>query len=113
MTRRRGVLLVELIVVVVIISILAVVYLRVSGGRKTSAASSPGAALQKAHGVECASNINQSRALLQMNSMEDGTYPAVLDPNESLNRCPVSGKPYWYDPQTGRVQCITPGHEKF
>jgi len=28
-------------------------------------------------------------------------------------KCPVSGKPYVYDPKTGKVHCTTPGHEGF
>jgi len=28
-------------------------------------------------------------------------------------KCPVGGEPYQYDPSSGRIWCIHPGHEKF
>ena len=79
----------------------------------TGGKSTPKAAIDKGHGVECASNLNQLRADLQMRLMEDEHYPSALDANSSLIRCPVSQEPYGYDPRTGRVWGTTPGHETF
>ena len=30
----------------------------------------------------------------------------------SMKACPASGTPYAYNPQTGEVHCVTPGHER-
>jgi hypothetical protein len=44
-----------------------------------------------------------------------GGPPATLNKGATaaICKCPVSGQPYSYDPQTGKVWCTTPGHEKF
>ncbi len=66
--------------------------------------------MDKAKETECMSNLRQVRQALQMASMDTGTFPHTLEelhlPAEML-KCPVSGKPYLYDPSTGRVQCPT------
>ncbi len=112
---RRGSLFIEVLVVVVIIVLLAGAYLglfrRSIGGEDGK--SMPKAATDKARGVECANNLNQLRMTIQMKVAEDGQYPAALDPNNNMNKCPVSGKPYTYDPSTGSVRCTTPGHETY
>ena len=111
---HKGTLLVELLVVVAIIAILAGVYL---GAKKRSASgeekTTPKAAMDKAHDVECMNNLNQLRSLIQMSATENGAFPKALDSRSAINRCPVSNKPYTYDPQTGTVKCTTPGHENF
>ena len=71
-----------------------------------------GAAMDKAHGMECAQRLNQLRMQLKMDRMDLGHYPKQLDPNDPLSRCPVSGGMYRYNSSTGQVQCTTPGHEK-
>ena len=115
MARHRGFALIELLVVVVIVAVLAGLYFGVWGkrGGMGTTNSTPGEALEKAHGVECASLLNQQRQLIQMKVAEDSQYPAALDSSTVPSTCPVSGQPYNYDPQTGTVSCSTPGHEKF
>ena len=115
MRTERGALLIEIIVVVVIIALLAGVYLALIRGRGggEEEASTPKAAMDKARGVECAANLQQLRALMQMRQVEDGEHPAALDPSSAMSRCPVTDKPYSYDARTGRVWCTTPGHETF
>lgn len=113
--RRAGALLIELLVVIVIIGILAALYFGARKGRggaeqnKTTV----GAAMDKAHSVECSSNLQQLRAAMQMKVSDEGTYPQSLDALGlgAIGKCPVSGKAYSYDPQTGKVWCTTPGHE--
>ena len=114
MSTRRGAMLIELIVVVVIIAVVITVYYglgKKSG--KDGAKSTPAQAMDKAHGVECSSNLSQLRASIQMDSADKGQFPAALNPKSGLSLCPVSGQLYKYDPQTGEVHCTTPGHEKF
>ena len=114
MSRRGGSLFIEVLIVVAIIALLASAYLGlINRSTDGSGKSMPKAATDKARGVECASNLNQLRAMIQMHVAESGGYPAALDPNSSMSRCPVSGKPYRYDPKTGNASCVTPGHETF
>lgn len=116
MRTQRGALLVEIIVVVVIIALLAGVYLgliRGAGDTEEDEPVTPAAAMDKARGVECAANLQQLRALMQMRQIEEGEYPAALNPESAMSRCPVTDRPYSYDPRTGRVWCAEPGHETF
>lgn len=83
------------------------------------AQSIPGKAMQRAMAPKCESNLNQLRLLVgsaKEDAGESGAYPASLDTISEaarINKCPVSGKPYDYDPATGTVKCLTTGHEKF
>jgi hypothetical protein len=80
----------------------------------------PGAAMDQAKGVECQNNLSQLRQIIQMDrdsgGDEAGSAPPSLQavhgiPSE-MKVCPASGRPYAYDPRTGRVWCVTPGHER-
>ncbi len=115
MKAREGSLLVEVLVVIVIVAILAVAYLGLINRHQgdEEGKSMPKAATDKARGVECANNLRQLRMLIQTKLTEDGDYPAALDPTNSICKCPVTGKPYSYDPRTGHAWCTSPGHEAF
>jgi len=67
--------------------------------------------------VQCRNNLQQVRLSIRMSrpTGEEPLPPSLQEmrlPAEMLY-CPVSKQPYWYDPQTGRVQCLTPSHEGF
>ncbi len=114
--RRRagGFALVEILLVLVIIGLLVAGYYGLSGPKQEGEAQSvPGRAIDKARSVDCANNLNQLRQLIQIEVIENGEYPRRFNPGEqgSIGRCPVSGQPYVYDPQTGEIHCTTPGHE--
>jgi hypothetical protein len=130
-TRRSEagfVTLIELLVVVAIMLFMAYLFL---GGRSPGSrdvekelgparpggpTSIPGRSIEAARSAECKSNLVQLRQALQMQSMESQKPPASLRelhlPPQML-KCPVSGDPYQYDPSTGQVHCVTPGHESY
>lgn len=113
--RRGGLVFVEILLVIVIIGLLIGGYygLTASGKGPANMKSTPAQAIEKAKSVDCANNLNQLRQLIQMYVIDHGEYPRQFDPGQqgSIGRCPVSGKPYVYDPQTGTIHCTTPGHE--
>ena len=116
----RGFVLIEILLVIVIIGLLAGAYfgLRGRGGGDEGgegAQTIPGRAIEKGHEVECKNNLSQLRMAIQMDTDPvEGTFPDKLpDLGSSMMKCPVSGKPYVYDPKTGQVHCTTAGHEKF
>lgn len=80
-----------------------------------NAGSVPGRALAKAETVECYNNLQQLRASIRMD-VDQGQQPPVSigqGPMGSVSKCPITGKTYGYDSQTGKVWCTTSGHEKF
>lgn len=112
---RRGFALIEILVVLVIILVLAGGYLGLRGKGKSNEKSVPVRAMQKAESVECQSNLNQIRQSVMMDTQTGEAPPARIDTGAtaSISKCPISGQPYGYDPQTGKVWCTTPGHEKY
>ena len=112
--RRCGFALVEILVVIAIIALLAAAYVGFAGG-KGKQKSIPKRAIEKAESVECRSNLNQIRQMIQMESADTGAWPARIDQGATatISRCPVGGQAYGYDPRTGRVWCTTPGHERY
>jgi hypothetical protein len=109
--------LVEILVVIALLLILAIWLLpKYTSGTKPSGQphqTPKNAALA----VQCRNNLQQIRLSIRMSRPTgEEPLPASLQdlrlPAEMLY-CPVSKQPYWYDPQTGRVQCPTPSHEGF
>jgi hypothetical protein len=66
--------------------------------------------------TECQSNLQQLRQAIQIaKDSGDGapqSLAALGTQYRSMLTCPNSGQPYQYDPASGRVWCVTPGHEK-
>lgn len=115
--------LIEFLVVLAIIAVAAAaIYPRYVGGGSHSTAAGqrpdPPAPMERAEGVECTSNLGQIRAAINMYQSSNGSFPASMDDlrsngvTSSISSCPVSKKPYAYDASTGKVSCVTPGHEK-
>lgn len=113
MSRRRAFALIELLVVIVIILILVGGYFGLRG--KGQGKSVPAKAIEKAESVECRTYLSQVRQNVQMETSTGEAPPQTLDqePTKSISRCPVSGMPYNYNPQSGQVNCTTPGHERY
>jgi prepilin-type N-terminal cleavage/methylation domain-containing protein len=117
MRDRRGFVLVEILLVIAIIALVIVGYYGLSGngegeaGNEVAKPSTPKQALDRGKAVECAANLRNLRAEIEMFQIEHGRYPEKFNPSGSVGTCPVSGKSYEYDPKTGRIYCTTPGHE--
>ncbi len=123
--RQRGQTLVATLIVIAIMGVLAVAMLRpwaVGGTQKPARAdglgnSMPGLVKLKTEDTVCQSNISQVRQMIQIAMGGDDTPPASLKdlrglPKEFLT-CPIGKEPYQYDPATGTVKCVHPGHEKY
>jgi prepilin-type N-terminal cleavage/methylation domain-containing protein len=113
--RRRGLALIELVAAIAIIAVLAAVMYGVWGrGKSGEGKPLPEQAVDRAKGVECQNMLRQVRMGIDMDKMETGTPPPSIPPSlAQYAKCPQTGKPYRYDPQTGSVTCTTPGHESF
>jgi len=128
MKTQRGNTLVATMVVVVIMLVMAVALFK-GGSMFGSKGSTParadgkgktvmGAALMAAHDEECRSDLSQVRQslIIAQSSDADDHYPATLDGTHlgsHFYSCPEGHEPYVYDPTTGQVHCVHPGHEKY
>lgn len=116
---RRGFSLLEILVVMVILVALSggvAFFLLGRGGAKgTAKAPTP---LDRAHGTVCMTNLRSVRQAIAAAQAgdTDGKYPQTLEelklPAELL-KCDDGKEPYVYDPQTGQVHCIHPGHDNY
>lgn len=119
--RGQMLTIIEILVVAVIIVgaglWIARSYVGTGGGEPGKAATPK----ERALAVDCANNLRQLRGAIEMSreASEEGRPPKSLDDLASSGirglpvKCPVSGRAYSYDPNTARVWCTTPGHEKF
>lgn len=124
---KRANSLVGLLVTIAIIAILAVVFMKGSsifGGAAVSnrpdgkGKTIPGLAMARARDTQCRSDLGQLRIWIGMRHDDDpdGGYPATLEESKfgkEFYSCPLGKEPYQYDPQTGTVKCVHPGHEKY
>lgn len=121
--------LIALLLVAVIIVVAAAVYFAGKGGTSTVSKDSElldssstkktvvGQALDTGKAADCRERLNQIRTgIINYKMTADDRNPATLgDIGLSVRpdyfTCPVSNKPYTYDPGTGAVHC--PTHDKF
>jgi hypothetical protein len=107
------------LVVIVIIAILFSLYgggPSAGGGAAGTGGTVLGGAIDRARGVTCRNNLQQIRAAISTYSgMNDGSFPPSLDTLQLgvPLQCPEGGEPYQYDPTTGQVHCLHPGHQSF
>ena len=126
MRRERGQTLVGLVIVIAIMAILAVAVMRpwALGGTARPARADgkgstvPGLAKLKANDTECQSDLAQVREFIQIaRANADDQPPATLAEIPGLPKsflsCPLGHEPYQYDPATGAVRCVHPGHGKY
>lgn len=127
MRLRGGNTLVSTMAVLVIIAILMVAMMKGSNlfgapqspradGRGTTV---PGLVKAKAEDTVCRDYLRNLRMSLEIaKTSNDDQWPTTLEDTrlgKTYYSCPMGkGKePYTYDPATGEVHCIHPGHEKY
>jgi hypothetical protein len=117
---HRAFSLVEILIVAVIIIALAAflmpLYLKGGRGPGGKRGESP---MQRGHSVECINNLSQLRQAYQLATAggdEDGKPQSIAEfargIPQGMLRCPVGGQPYSFDPASGRLWCVQPGHER-
>ena len=115
-------MLIGLLVVLVIIMILyKSQFGGPAGGGNSGAPGEPqttlGGAVDRADQTVCRNNLAQLRAAIAIYQGNAGSFPPSLDVLQSGQSlalsCPVGGEPYQYDPNTGAVRCMHPGHASF
>ncbi len=113
---QRGFLtLIGLLLVIVIIAMLFAFHGGGGTGTGGTSVDTLGGSVQEARGTVCKNNLAQLRTAISLFSDANGRYPnslEELDAGISLS-CPVGGEPYEYDPATGTVNCVHPGHERY
>jgi len=126
MNRLRGNTLVGTLITIAIMAVLAVALFKGSGafGGKSAPARKDGhgttvlgAAEWAAKDEVCRSNLGQLRMSLSLaQSANDEKFPEDIKDTKlpkEFYKCPVGGEKYVYDPETGKVYCPHPGHEKY
>ncbi len=117
--RPSGFSLIEILVVIALLAILAAYLMpKYLKGGTTPSGKKVDSPMQRAHLVECASNLRQIRAAWQMaTSAGDENRPQSLADlktygvSEAMQRCPTGGEPYAFNAPTGRISCSHTGHE--
>jgi hypothetical protein len=64
----------------------------------------------------CQSDLAQLRQSIQIYQQTNDKYPDTLQDTKlgaEFYQCPLGHEPYQYDPQTGQVRCVHPGHERY
>jgi hypothetical protein len=66
----------------------------------------------------CISNLHQLRMAIGMihDQDPDEHWPATLQETRlgsEFYKCHLGKEPYDYNPETGEVKCVHPGHEKY
>ena len=93
------------------ITLLAVAYL---SGRSGQGAAQLEAPVARAHSVECLARRRRVETQIRLYSVQNGACPERLENVDGLVDqdlyCPVTRRPYEYDPGTGRVRC--PDHSR-
>jgi prepilin-type N-terminal cleavage/methylation domain-containing protein len=112
-------ILVVMAIIVVLCSISYSVYLGHSKNAPAGKAHSP---MERAKDVVCMENLRSVRQCIEASRTSDvesgeGKFPASLSAMRELpaevRECPEGKEPYQYDPATGKVHCVHPGHESY
>ncbi|MEP7098746.1 MAG: prepilin-type N-terminal cleavage/methylation domain-containing protein [Dokdonella sp.] len=119
-TRSRGFSLIEILVVAAIIVVLSsITYGVYLGHSKNAPAGKAHAPIERARDVVCMENLRSVRQCIEASRAGDGDakFPGALtemrELSPELRACPDGKEPYQYDPATGVVHCVHPGHENY
>lgn len=131
MKRRAGSTLIGLLAVIAILGIGIALYLgggvgwfspsttlapmSSEGGRYQAPSTPIGSTLRQARGAECRERLSQLRQAMILRSTEEErvTQLSQLGFPSRMLACPVSHKPYFLNPETQTVSCLTEGHTAF
>jgi len=76
-----------------------------------------GKTIAKAKDTKCLEYLQQDREMIQIaTDPVEETKPATLADAKitgEIAQCPIGKEPYVYDPATGTIRCVHPGHEKY
>ena len=115
-----GFSLIEILVVMVIIVVLSsITYSVFLGHSKNGPAGKAHSPMERAKDAVCMQNIRSVRQCIEAahTTDSDSKFPGALtemrELSSELRSCPEGKEPYQYDPQTGQVRCVHPGHENY
>jgi hypothetical protein len=93
----------------VVVALLIVVALQIYGGGKHGDGQTVTEPIERAAIIQCKTQIRNLATMIGMYSAENGRYPAGLRDLENVTDemlyCPVTRRPYSYDPTSGKVWC--------
>lgn len=117
---RTGFSLIEILVVLAIIVVVSSITYNVYLGHSRNApAGKAHTPMERTRDVVCMENLRSVRQCIEASRMGDGEekYPSSLtsirELSAELRACPEGKEPYQYDPTTGKVHCVHPGHENY
>jgi hypothetical protein len=114
--------LIGLLLAIVIIGILLVMYVLPGGTGGVGGTGGTGDTTTiitgtkgRAQDAVCRNNLAQLRAAIGIQAgTGSGNPPSLAGLSAGVDlSCPSEGEPYEYDPSTGQVSCLHPGHESF
>lgn len=113
-----GFALIELLVVIALIAVLGAGLYTFYAGKGSGKKGEPKTPMTATYDSVCLQNIGSVRQCIKAEeATDDEKHPASLTAIKSLTpdlrACPVGKEPYAYDPATGEVHCVHPGHEKY
>lgn len=76
-----------------------------------------GQSVARAKDAKCMENLKNIRGMIEVERTNADVPPASLSelrglPSDMLVD-PIGNEPYAYDPETGTVKCVHPGHERY
>jgi prepilin-type N-terminal cleavage/methylation domain-containing protein len=113
-----GFSLIEMLVVIALIAVLGGSLFSFYAGKGSGKKGEAKTPMTAAHDSECLQNLGSVRQCIKAEeATDDEKHPTALTAIKSLTpelrACPVGKEPYAYDPVTGEIHCIHPGHEKY